>query len=89
MESYKFIVRGKVQGVYFRKTIYENATLVNINGYVKNLDDGSVEAGITPKNDLELKQFRKILNKGSMLSRVDRIKMFESDEQFSDGFEIR
>lgn len=88
MQSYRFVVKGKVQGVYFRKTVYENATLVNFNGYVKNLPDGSVEACISPKDELELKQFRKILKKGSMSSKVESLEMFECTENFS-GFEIR
>ena len=89
MKSYRFVVHGKVQGVYYRKTINENATLVGFNGYVKNLPDGSVEACITCKDDLELKQFRKILKKGSMASSVQSLEKFEIDEVFSNGFEIR
>lgn len=89
MKSYKFIVHGKVQGVYYRKTIYENATLVGFNGYVKNLPDGTVEACISCKDELELKQFRKILKKGSMLSKVQSLEKFECDEIFTNGFEIR
>lgn len=89
MKSYRFIVSGKVQGVYYRKTIYENATLVGFSGYVKNLPDGSVEACVTCKDDLELKQFKKILKKGSMSSKVDSLKKFDCSESFSNGFEIR
>jgi acylphosphatase len=89
MKTYKFIVKGKVQGVYYRKTIYENATLVNFNGYVKNLDDGSVEACITSKSDLEVKQFKKILKKGSMLSKVESLEKYETNEIFNDGFSIK
>lgn len=89
MKSYRFIVSGKVQGVYYRKTIYENATLVGFNGYVKNLPDGTVEACISCKTDLELKQFRKILKKGSMSSKVSSLEKFDCDEMFENGFEIR
>jgi len=89
MKSYRFVVHGKVQGVYYRKTINENATLVGFNGYVKNLADGSVEACVTCKNEIEFKQFRKILKKGSMASSVKSLEKFEIDEVFSNGFEIR
>lgn len=89
MQSYRFVIKGKVQGVYYRKTIFENATIVNFNGYVKNLSDGSVEACITCKNELEKKQFKKILKKGSMMSKVNTIEIFEIDDIFENGFEIR
>lgn len=89
MKSYKFIVHGKVQGVYYRKTIYENATLVGFNGYVKNLNDGTVEACITVQDDLQLKQFKKILKKGSMSSKVSSLEKHEIDQHFDNGFEIK
>lgn len=89
MKSYKFIINGIVQNISYRKTIYENATLIGFNGYIKSLTDGSIEACITPKNDLQLKQFRKILKKGSMNSKVTSLERFDSSEEFSNGFELR
>ena len=38
------IFSGKVQGVFFRKTVFDHAEHLPITGYVKNLSDGSVEA---------------------------------------------
>jgi acylphosphatase len=89
MKNYKFIIKGKVQGVYYRKTIYENSTLVNFNGYVKNLSDGSVEACISVKDEIELKQFKTILKKGSMSSKVESIEKFEIEEKYENGFSIQ
>ena len=43
MKFVKIIVSGKVQGVFFRDFIQKKALNYNIKGYVKNLDDGSVE----------------------------------------------
>lgn len=39
----KAIVSGKVQGVFYRATTREKALSLNLNGYAKNLPDGSVE----------------------------------------------
>jgi len=36
-------IRGKVQGVYFRKYTREKAQELGVNGWVKNKNDGSVE----------------------------------------------
>lgn len=38
------IFRGRVQGVYFRAHCAEKAESLRLDGYVRNLPDGSVEA---------------------------------------------
>jgi len=38
------IVKGKVQGVFFRAETQYEARRLDINGWVRNLRDGSVEA---------------------------------------------
>jgi acylphosphatase len=40
----RIFVKGKVQGVFFRQTLKVKAKQNNIFGWVKNLDDGRVEA---------------------------------------------
>lgn len=37
-------VSGKVQGVFFRQAMKVTAKKNNVNGWVRNLDDGRVEA---------------------------------------------
>lgn len=37
------IVKGQVQGVYFRASTQEQAEAIGITGWVRNLDNGDVE----------------------------------------------
>ncbi|WP_455755942.1 acylphosphatase [Sulfurimonas sp.] len=88
MQNYRFIVNGRVQGVFYRKTVYENSTKENFCGYVKNLPDGNVEACVScEENDVD--RFIDILKKGSKNSVVKTIEKYPCDEVFSSQFEIR
>jgi acylphosphatase len=44
MVKAKVYVSGKVQGVGYRYFVYVNARKLGLRGYVKNLNDGRVEA---------------------------------------------
>lgn len=88
LKSYKFIINGKVQGVYYRVTIQKSANTLNFKGYVKNLSNGNVEACVYC-DESQLAQFREILKKGSKSSRVDTIKESPCNEIFTKGFEVR
>jgi acylphosphatase len=39
----RFIVKGTVQGVFFRRFIKESADNLKLRGFVRNLSDGNVE----------------------------------------------
>ena len=39
----RFLVRGRVQGVGYRYFALRTATELGVRGYVRNLDDGTVE----------------------------------------------
>lgn len=88
MLNYQFIVSGKVQGVWYRKTVCDNARKQNFSGYVKNLVDGRVEVGAHLKDE-DFAVFISILEEGSTSSRVDNIEQFESNEELHGEFEIR
>jgi len=43
----RFIISGRVQGVYFRASTRDRALQLGLRGYAKNLNDGSVEVVAT------------------------------------------
>ncbi len=90
MELYRFLVFGRVQGVYYRKFISSAAMKKQFRGYVKNLSDGSVEA-VAELTDEDLEEFLKILKEGSPLSTVENIsyEAIADVDLVYDGFEIR
>jgi len=90
MHVYLFIIIGKVQGVFYRKTIQQMAAFGQIQGYVKNLDDGSVEV-VAFLYDDQLEDFVNILKNGSPTSDVKEVthEVLAEDDLLYDGFEIR
>ena len=47
LQTISVIVKGKVQGVFYRQSTKEKARELDITGTVKNLPDGSVEITAT------------------------------------------
>lgn len=43
MKAARFLVRGKVQGVWFRAATREQALALGLVGHARNLPDGAVE----------------------------------------------
>lgn len=41
-KSINIVIKGKVQGVWFRVSTLEQAKRLELNGFVKNIKDGSV-----------------------------------------------
>ena len=93
MKCYRFLVSGKVQGVFYRKSIKDMASLGHIQGYVKNLPNKKVEVVAYLWED-QVEDFETILKNGSPLSEVEDIQkeeivLSEDEELIYDGFEIR
>jgi acylphosphatase len=87
--TYRFLVSGRVQGVWYRKFVSENAKKKGFKGYVRNLPDGRVEVVANIENEERLKEFIEILKEGSPYSVVENIEYEQiPDLEFSD-FEIR
>jgi acylphosphatase len=81
-------VSGSVQGVYFRATTRDRAREVGVDGWVRNLDDGRVEAVFEgPRADVET--MVAFCHEGSSAARVDDVAVEYGDPEGERGFEVR
>lgn len=83
------IVSGRVQGVWFRGWVQEQAHELGLTGWVRNRRDGTVE--LEAQGDEErLGELRARLDHGSPMSRVDAVnsEWIEEGEAFP-SFSIR
>ncbi|TMT87092.1 acylphosphatase [Haloterrigena sp. H1] len=81
-------VSGSVQGVYYRANTRDTAREEGIDGWVKNLEDGRVEAVFEgPEDAVEL--MIEWCHEGSPAAEVDAVEAEYEEPQGKDGFEIR
>ena len=81
----KVIFKGRVQGVFFRAHTIEYAKKFKITGYVKNLEDGSVEL-LAVGEQSQLDQFIKKVVKKPGYGCVDTydIEELDMDDRYID-----
>jgi acylphosphatase len=80
----KFVIRGVVQGVGFRFFAQRSAARHQVHGYVKNLDDGSVEA-FAQGGEKRVEAFKHDLTAGPRYSQVDEVEelVLEPSREYS------
>ncbi len=72
------IVKGRVQGVFFRVSAKEVATTFSLLGWVKNSSDGSVHICVEgPLSFID--EFTKWCKKGPSQSRIEEVKVTNQD----------
>jgi acylphosphatase len=86
----RFLVFGKVQGVYFRHSTRLEAEKLSIRGSARNLPDGSVE--VIAQGDIEaLERLRAWLGRGPAQARVLEVREMppgDGPEPLLAGFDI-
>ena len=87
MKTVRLIIKGKVQGVFYRATARDVADALGIKGWVKNLPDDNVEVMATATDEL-LQKFIAWCKKGPPKARVDEVMVEESELQEFRGFRI-
>ena len=74
MDRVTIIIRGRVQGVFFRHSARVNTKQLGITGWIHNKDDDSVQICAEGKHS-ELEQFIARCHTGPPLARVDSVEV--------------
>ena len=88
MSAARFLVGGKVQGVWFRASTREQAQALGLRGHARNLVDGRVEV-LAVGDAASINVLGQWLQHGPPLAQVERVERMAADEAESgSGFEI-
>ncbi len=79
---------GRVQGVCFRMATNQQAKILGLTGWVRNLDDGRVEV-LASGEALLVEQLKKWLSHGPSMAKVIKLECVELDYQEYSDFSIR
>ena len=85
MECARFIVTGKVQGVFFRASARDQARRLDLSGHAKNLADGTVEV-IACGDAANIAALEHWLQTGPAAARVENVSRFLEAEVPPNGF---
>jgi acylphosphatase len=85
MPTARFIVSGRVQGVFYRASTREQAMELDVAGHARNLPDGSVEV-LASGSASALDVLEQWLRQGPPAARVDAVVREELPPQPLRGF---
>ena len=84
----RVIVRGRVQGVFFRDTTRRRAAESGASGWVTNRADGAVEAVFEGDADAVERMVR-FASEGPRGAKIEEVEVSEEEPEGLSGFEIR
>jgi len=85
MKSVRVVVHGRVQGVFFRDTVSSEAERAGIAGWVRNCDDGTVEA-VFEGDDGAVDRMVELCRRGPESASVQSVDTEDVDPQGLSGF---
>jgi acylphosphatase len=83
----RVVVHGYVQGVFFRDTTRRLALELGVSGWVRNTWEGTVEAVFEGAPD-DVERLLAFVHRGPRGAAVERVDVFEEDEEGLTGFSI-
>lgn len=87
MAAVRFIVSGKVQGVFFRASTREQALRLGLSGHAINLDDGRVEV-LALGDAVAVEALATWLRQGPPMARVEGVERSAGETHDVSGFVI-
>jgi acylphosphatase len=84
----RVVVQGHVQGVFFRESARRRALAVGVAGWVRNREDGSVEAQLEGEREA-VETVVRYCEVGPRGARVDWLDVEATEPEGLIGFEIR
>lgn len=85
MPTARFIVSGRVQGVFYRASSREQALQLGLAGHARNRPDGCVEV-LASGSTAALDAFEQWLRQGPPAARVDAVSREDLPERELRGF---
>lgn len=73
LETRRYVVTGRVQGVGFRWFVEREAARSGVTGWVRNREDGSVEVMATGTRE-QHSTLRRVLQQGPRAARVEAVR---------------
>ena len=87
MPTKHLLIKGKVQGVFYRAAAREKAEELGVNGWIKNSSAGEVEAVVSGETE-NLQAFISWCFQGPSKAVVAHIERTELEEKIFSGFQI-
>jgi acylphosphatase len=87
LETRRYLISGRVQGVGFRWFVEREAAQTGITGWVRNCDNGDVEVMATATAD-QHRALRQKLQQGPRAARVDHVSESKAEFLKSNSFRI-
>lgn len=84
----RVIVRGHVQGVFFRDSMRRLAQQRNVSGWASNRPDGAVEAVLEGDEDA-VDRLIDFARRGPRGAQVDAVEVIDEEPEGLSGFSIR
>jgi acylphosphatase len=82
-------ISGRVQGVFFRQNTFERARTLGLSGWVRNTEDGKVEAVFEGEKE-NIEKILEWAKRGPPLAKVEKVEVeWEEFKGEFDNFEIK
>jgi acylphosphatase len=88
LPAFRYLVRGRVQGVGYRYFALQQAEALRVSGFARNLPDGRVEV-VGEGPEAAMLDFEAKLREGPAFAQVEGVEREPVDPRGDAGFHVR